>query len=349
MNILQNLQLVLFSVAGVALAYGLVIFFIPLIIKYSNKYNLMDIPNDRKKHSNPKSSLGGLGVFAAVIIIAVLIDFIYPGSNSTIMIISVGILVFTGFTDDIFELSAKRKLVIQLLAATLMVAAGVRIESFNGILGIYELSVPVQYAFSILLLVVVSNAFNLIDGIDGLLGSISLLNVLVLAPVFLYIGDYYNMILCLVMAGALLGFLKFNLYPSKIFMGDTGSLPIGFLFGVWFIMLFSHGIEVEGHEWVSSLALSIVFIPSLDLVRVFFLRILQKRSPFSADRNHLHHIILRYYSNHKKATMIIAFMHFIFLMTTLSIVPTLISLSVLFTVAFLLFIKIGMPFVVKQE
>lgn len=202
------------------------------------------------------------------------------------------ILFFIGLKDDLVTISPLKKFAMQLLASGIvMVMADIRITSFQGIFGIHELPIGVSYAFTFIMIVGITNAINLIDGLDGLAGTI----VLIIACTFGWFFYIYNSPLhanyafvsvCLI--GGILGFLRYNFHKATIFMGDTGSLVCGFIISVLAIQF----IEMRAVSSSPTITLGILFVPLFDTVRVSVIRIAKGLSPFSPDKNHIHHRLL---------------------------------------------------------
>ena len=198
-----------------------------------------------------------------------------------------------GLKDDIITVSAFKKFFVQILATGIVLfRADIRITSFQGFMGIYELDTGLSYAFTLLVIVGLTNAVNLIDGIDGLAGSITLLISATFGTFFyLYGGEVYgayaNVAFCLV--GALLGFLRYNLHRATIFMGDAGSLFVGFTLSVMAIQF----VEMRPIQSAPTIAVGTLIIPILDTLRVSIIRILKGISPFTPDKNHIHHTVMR--------------------------------------------------------
>jgi UDP-N-acetylmuramyl pentapeptide phosphotransferase/UDP-N-acetylglucosamine-1-phosphate transferase len=168
-----------------------------------------------------------------------------------------------------------------------MFLADIRITSFQGFLGIYELDAGFSYVFTFLVIVGVTNAINLIDGMDGLAGSIVLLISLIFGGYFFYFDSPYAFV-ALALAGGVLGFLRYNIYKAKVFMGDTGSLVSGFILAVLAIQI----LEMRQIYSAPAIVVSIMILPIFDTLRVFALRIFNGKSPFYPDKNHLHHQLL---------------------------------------------------------
>lgn len=281
----------------------------PSIIRLVNKYNLMDRPDERKNHKAPIPTMGGIGIYLAVFILSIVILVFSFNIQILTILLAVSILFASGVKDDISDLSPKIKFTLQFLAAIIVCTIGdIRLESLHGILGYEELSTPMQYAFSVFLIVGITNAFNLIDGIDGLAGGIAMINALVIGFLLWEFNAIHFAIIAFTLAGAILGFLYFNFSPAKIFMGDTGSLFIGFLLAILAMKAVTVGFETE-HSFMNANQLVLVFgillLPVFDTLRLFISRILKRKSPFSADNSHVHHLLLKIGLNHQKASIVL--------------------------------------------
>ncbi len=272
----------------------------------------MDVPGDRKMHKTQVPNLGGLGLFIvfslSIIIFGLLANLIQPDLIKLLSLIGATIiLLFLGIKDDLMSISPKKKFVGQLFAvAIVVVLTDVRIISFDGLLGIGELPYFVSVLFSIFVFSLVINALNLVDGIDGLAGSMAVVSSASFGILFLINGQYMMTLISSVFVGSLVGFLRYNLSSDqKIFMGDCGSMLTGFLLayqGIGFLAL----NEVASTSTSSNapiLLLAILSFPLFDTLRVFIVRVKQKRSPFRPDSNHIHHRLLRLGLNHKQATL----------------------------------------------
>jgi UDP-N-acetylmuramyl pentapeptide phosphotransferase/UDP-N-acetylglucosamine-1-phosphate transferase len=235
--------------------------------------------------------LGGLAIFAAFM--SSLTIFGEMGFGIQHLIAGCIILFFIGLKDDLVSVSAFKKFFVQLLATGIIIFMGdIRITSFQGVLGIHELDLELSYLFTFVVIMGISNSINLIDGLDGLAGTI-LVIVSISFGIYLHLyggperSAYAMVSICLV--GAIIGFLRFNFSNALIFMGDTGSLMSGLIVSVLAIQ-FIEMFKIPGGP---SLAVSILVVPVFDTLRVFTLRILKGLSPFTPDKNHLHHQLLR--------------------------------------------------------
>lgn len=275
---------------------------IPQIIMVATKKRLYDTPdNDRKIHLRVIPNLGGIGIFFGFITTACL--FISPEAFPRWnYIIAASLLLFlVGIADDLISLSPSKKFLTQFVAAFIVVCvADIRLESLHGILGVYG-DLPYWWSaiFSIVGVIFITNAYNLIDGIDGLAGSIGVLSTLTLGITLAGFGHPGAACLSFSLLGGIVGFLRYNISPAKIFMGDTGSLLIGFIISLLCIMSVNsyNGQSVYAAIITSPastlvIGLSVLFIPVFDTFRVFTTRLIKGVSPFKADRTHLHHYML---------------------------------------------------------
>lgn len=300
-----------FALLSFLSAFVITLITIPPIISLIRKYRLYDLPNSRKEHTEPIPTLGGIAIVAGMMSALFLW---FPFSNQPGQIsffFSIVVLLALGIMDDLKDLSAKYKFVIQFALASLVAVAGIRITTFDGLFGINELPLMAQYTFTILTIVGITNAFNLIDGIDGLAGGIGFMSLIILGLFLTMNGDINTALIAFALAGGILAFLYFNLNPARIFMGDTGSLVLGFVTAVLCIRL----IEVN-HVAASPvlpnapvIVLSIVLIPVFDTLRVFAVRIWNGKSPFSPDKTHIHHLLTNQGFSHAFAARLIYFIH----------------------------------------
>lgn len=267
------------------------VFSIPSIIFVSHIKKLLDEPNLRTMHESLTPRLGGLSIFAGFMSALTIFGTLIQGVQQ--LLAGCLILFFIGLKDDIVSVSAFKKFFVQILATGIVLFIGdIRITDFQGFLGIHQLEPGLSYAFTFLVIIGVTNSINLIDGIDGLAGSIVLLISLVLGFSFFDTANVSLMAFSLVafaLAGSVLGFLRYNFHRAIIFMGDTGSLVCGFIIAVLAVRF----VEVRPVQSSPALAMAILWVPLLDTLRVFTLRILNGSSPFAPDKNHVHHYLIR--------------------------------------------------------
>lgn len=290
-----------------ALAFLITFFAIPVIIQVAKDKKLFDEPDERKVHKTVIPTLGGLGIFAGFIIATLMGVPSAITSELQYFAAAATVIFFLGIKDDILVLSASKKFIGQLIAAGIIIKfGGIQITNMHGFLGIYEIPHIASIVLSIFTIIVITNSFNLIDGVDGLAGSLGLLTTLVFGAYFFYAGQLTYAVIALALAGSIIGFLLYNFSPAKIFMGDTGSLLLGLINSILVIKF----INIAGNpasnlpiEAAPAIGFSILMIPLFDTLRVFSLRILDRRSPFSPDRTHVHHFLLDLGLSHRMVTI----------------------------------------------
>ncbi|HSU28314.1 MAG TPA: MraY family glycosyltransferase [Chitinophagaceae bacterium] len=292
-------------------AFIVTLLIIPPIISIVKKLGLFDHPGDHKIHSTPIPTLGGIAIIAGMM--SALFMW-FPFSSDGIQFsffFSVGALLVVGILDDLRGLTARHKFVVQCGLAAVIALTGTRIISFEGLFGINELPLFAQYSITMLAIVGITNAFNLIDGIDGLAGGLGFMSLAVLGTYLSITGDMSYALIAFALAGGILAFLFFNFNPARIFMGDTGSLVLGFVIAVLCIRLLQVNLfaakPVLQHAPV--FVLGIVLIPVFDTMRVFAVRIWSGHSPFMADKNHIHHLLTRTGVSHNFTAKLLCFFH----------------------------------------
>ncbi|MEP2026751.1 MAG: MraY family glycosyltransferase [Reichenbachiella sp.] len=261
-------------------------FSIPTIISVAHSKRILDEPDFRKFHDINTPRLGGLAIFAGFMTGVAIFGQMSPGIQQ--LLAGSLIIFFVGVKDDINGVSVFKKFFVQVLAAGIVLFyADVRISSFQGFMGVYDLDVGMSYAFSFLVILCITNAVNLIDGVDGLAGSIVVIICMTFGTFFYLYGEASYAYVCFALTGAMVGFLRYNLLNARVFMGDTGALVSGFIISVLAI----HFIEMDRAASAPALAISILFIPIFDTIRVFIIRVYRGVSPFMPDRNHVHHYL----------------------------------------------------------
>jgi UDP-GlcNAc:undecaprenyl-phosphate GlcNAc-1-phosphate transferase len=296
----------LFALLTGSLSFIITFIAIPAIIRVAEQKKLYDLPDARKVHTRAIASLGGVGIFLGFVV-ALLLTVSYQTAPQLQYFFAAAILIFfLGIKDDILILSPQKKFLVQLAAAAILVhLGGARLDSMHGLLGITALPESASLVLSYSTVIVVMNAFNLIDGVDGLAGSLGLLTMAVFGAYFFYSGLTAYALLATAMGGSLLAFLIFNHNPAKIFMGDSGSLLLGMVNAILvikFIQVADNPAAVLPFASSAALGVAILMVPLADTLRVFSIRIFQGRSPFSPDRNHIHHLLLDRGLNHKQVT-----------------------------------------------
>jgi UDP-GlcNAc:undecaprenyl-phosphate/decaprenyl-phosphate GlcNAc-1-phosphate transferase len=306
---LNSLQIL---ISGV-IAFLITWFAVPVIINICNLKNLMENPIKRSSHETPTPTFGGVAIFSSTIISYMLWNFNDEGFLLHKVFAGLVILFFLGIKDDLFTLDALKKLGSQILVALLVVVGSdLRITSFFGIFGIYQIPYLVSIVFSIFLIVALINAFNLIDGIDGLSGGIGMIAAAGFGLWFVLNNQWSLACLSFSMVGSLLAFLRYNFSTqNKIFMGDTGSLVVGFIVSVLaiqFVQLNVFNFNVNSvYKSAPVVAIVLLVVPIFDTLRVFSLRILKGKSPFKADRLHMHHLMIDNGLSHVATSFILYF------------------------------------------
>lgn len=263
----------------------------------------MDEPGQRSSHERKVPNLGGIALFFAISVCASI--FAYQlFDNYKFLFASLVILLYIGVMDDVVVMRAYKKLLAQIIVSTLLViGSDVRIRNLFGVFGLYELNYFLSVIFSIITFIILINAFNLIDGIDGLAGSYGIICFALFGISYYRLGEYNYplVILSTSIIGAILGFLYYNLSDrsKKIFMGDTGSMVLGFLLtftAICFIDIFiakrGQGLVYYHLQSAPVIAVAILILPIIDTMNVIIVRLKEKRSPFDADKNHIHHKLL---------------------------------------------------------
>lgn len=294
-------------IAGGLIAFLITLTVIPAIITVAKVKKLYDEPDDnRKLHKEPIPLLGGLGMFIGFVFsILLTINFAGEAPEFQYYIAAFLLIFFLGIKDDIIIISPVKKFIGQLIAAAILVyKAKLVISNMDGLLGIYQINTVCSYLLTVFALVVIINAFNLIDGVDGLAGSLGLISSLVFGIFFLINRNIPYAVLAFTFAGSLVAFLIYNFHPARIFMGDTGSLMIGLVNSILVIKFIETGSSYSVYPVTASPAIGfgILLLPLMDTLRVFSIRIMNGRSPFKPDRNHIHHVLLNYGLNHRSVT-----------------------------------------------
>ena len=303
-------------ILGFSTSFFVVLITTPSLIKVAKLKHLVDVPSeDRKLHIRRVPTIGGIIIFAAILFSFTIWIPINPfldsivlaerGNEIKYLTAALIILFFIGIKDDIIGVSPVKKLVgLGLVGFILVVMGDFRITSFDGLLGLYEMPYWASLLLSFFVYIVVVNAFNLIDGVDGLAASEGFL-IGILFGVWFYLNNNVTIaLLAFTLSGAMLGFLVFNFSPAKIFMGDSGSMTIGAitsLLAIWLISYDNSTMIYPLNELKTPIvAMTILAYPLTDTLRIFSLRIIKGTSPFAADRNHIHHILLNNGLSHRQ-------------------------------------------------
>ena len=285
---------------AIAVAFVTALSVTPLSIKLAEKFNIVDIPDKRKIHAKPTPRFGGVAIYVAFVIGALVLGE-YTRQVAALLIAG-SIVFFTGVIDDVKNISPKLKLLGQVIAALVLVYAGFAVRfvtnPFDGsILALGFLAIPITVVW----LVGISNAVNLIDGLDGLSSGVSTIAAVATAVVCLSQGEIVPAVLAGVLAASALGFLPWNFNPAKTFMGDCGSLFLGFILGALALMGLS-----KGATFISVFIPFIILgIPVFDTFCAIIRRLFLRKPIFEADKMHLHQILLSYGMSQRQTVLII--------------------------------------------
>lgn len=312
---------------------------IPGLRLFALRIRLVDKPDQRKLHTNLIPLVGGLGIWLAASATYAYLRADQPISSALFIIwAGSGIMLLVGLLDDFMNLRAVVKLIIQIGLAYYAFSHGLRLESLYGVFGIETLPVALQYLLTLLVIAGVINAFNLMDGIDGLAAMLGIIGLAAFtyAAYLLNLPELALLYTCLI--GALLGFLPFNLSNKcKVFMGDAGSLSLGYLLVVSAIYMLNHARQAGQPQLVLALIVGVLMLPVIDSLRVYRRRIKNGYSPFRADRTHLHHLVLFLGLKHRSSSVFITLLMAIMLTIgylageTLGITFTIIGMLLIFT------------------
>ena len=314
---------------------------IPRILLISLRKKLFDIPDDRKVHKRAIPRLGGVSFFPTTLFAFCLVyTFRLLGGDSVstlyasyllpeLLLFACGmtLLYLTGIADDLVGVRYRQKFVIQIFCACLFPLSGLWINDLYGLFGIHELSVYVGIPFTILTVVFITNAINLIDGIDGLASGLSSVALLIFTFLFIEKGLWSYAMLAAGTFGVLVPFFYYNVFGSverarKIFMGDTGSLTLGYTLSFLAIKYSQHNADIMPYtEGAFIIAFSTMIIPAFDVVRVVLVRIREGHSPFEPDKNHIHHKLLAIGLSPRKAMLSLLFMSCSFSAANILLVP----------------------------
>lgn len=297
-------------------ALSIVVLATPSLIKVAKLKKLIDEPDHRKIHHRPIPTIGGIIIFAATLFSFALwyqsdIQNYAQNLMEFKMIIATSlILFFVGIKDDIVGTAPVKKLIAHLIVGLMLVLIGnIRISGLHGLFGVYEIPYWASIFLSLFTYIVVVNAFNLIDGVDGLASSIGLLVCLSFGTWFILANNYVFASLAFALAGALFGFLMFNFSPARIFMGDSGSLVIGLIICILAIKLIEYPtLNLNGAMIYLSkpvFVMATLIYPLMDTLRVTIIRLSKGQSPLHADRNHIHHKLIDLGHSHRSTVFFI--------------------------------------------
>ena len=280
----------------------------PSLVKIAQMKQIVDNPSARKLNKKPVPVLGGVAIFFGVIFSVGVAGYYVEGLDIEFeIIIAMLVMLYTGVGDDILQLSPSLRFALQIFTVGLMMfLGGIYIDNFHGLWGIYRLPWYVAVGLTTFSCVGIINAINLIDGVDGLCSGFGVFASLLFAVCFRRMGDISYVVLSLAVAGALIPFMLHNIFGKryKMFLGDGGSLVLGFICSLYVMRIIQSGDEVVTGSTIS-FTLAVLAVPVFDTVRVMAARIINRRSPFSADKTHLHHMFIDLGFSHVATSVVI--------------------------------------------
>ena len=296
-------EIILYSFSAFLISLAITYVAIPAVISLSIKYNKGALEDERSSHKGIVPNLGGIAISFGQILSLLLVAEL---DSLRILSLSYVLILILGVYDDLIPISALKKLIAQIIISLLLILfADIRIDNFQGVLGIHELPQSVSVIFSVFVYIVITNAYNLIDGIDGLASGIGIIAAVSFGILAVYMHQYNMSVIAFALSGSLLAFLKYNFHPAKIFMGDTGSLCIGMIFSVLSMNIIKNGCEIDFVDFKDKgplIAIALLAIPLFDSLRVFVIRLSKGSHPLRAGRDHIHHLLLDLNFGHKKSS-----------------------------------------------
>ena len=286
-------------------------YFIPRVIRVVSTWKLVDKPASHKIHEGEIPRLGGIGIFAGFTT-GLLLSVNGYITGITYITASALLIFFIGLVDDLLYLKPVNKLISEILIVFIITLfTNIRFTNLHGFLGISVIPSWASYFLSVFLIVIIMNAVNLIDGIDGLASSVGIIASAAFGAWFFFSGDWGYAVMAAALIGSLLAFLMFNISSgiNKIFMGDSGSLVIGLILAVFAVHFSELNLTEKAVYKLNSspsVSIAILIIPLFDTLRVIVLRLRDHQHPFVADNRHVHHMMLRAGFSHIKATIIIS-------------------------------------------
>lgn len=325
---LQNYPLVFKVLFFFSSAFAITYMLIPKIIWVAQQKDLTAKPNKRSSHKVVTPNFGGVAFFISFIFMFSFLRNEYLIFNSNFLVPAVTVLFVIGLKDDLVSIAPRTKLLGQLLAILLILLSGeFTVDNLHGFLGIYYISPWILMPILIFLMLGIINAYNLIDGADGLASSVGLVIMAFFAYLFYQLNEIYYFLMTFIIMGSFIAFLRFNLSENscrKLFMGDTGSLFIGFIMVVFTLKL----LTIPGIQYIESsikanniviIITGVLFIPLFDTTRVMLVRFINKQPLFNPDRNHIHHLLLDSGFTHIQTSVIIASLAMVIALTILQL------------------------------
>ena len=302
----------------VAISFLFVLVIMPSVIRVAQQYQLFDDHTlSRKDHGYGIPRLGGVAFFISIVLTSLFLIAKDATAMPMYELYAAGTIMFmAGLKDDLSGMRCRSKLAVQAIVSLIITVPGnIRITNLHGVFNISQLNYLESVFFSAFVIMFIINSFNLIDGIDGLAGTLGVIACGAFAYYFMLAGEVSLAKLALSAAAALLAFLGYNYSPSKIFMGDCGSLVLGLICAVFAIKFIAINEASSFHSIhaAPAFAVAVLIVPTFDTLSVIAIRIANKKSPFKPDRNHIHHRLLRLGLSHIQTTSILAAVNIVFI------------------------------------
>lgn len=345
------MELLLILLAAI-LGFTIVLISVPPILRVAREKKLFDTNDERKIHTSDIPPLGGVAIFLGFVLSTIIATDGYSFDSLKYIIASIILMFFIGLKDDLLNISARKKFIVQVFAVVLLVTLGnVHISHLHGIFGIGLLHPVSGTLITLFIMLAIVNAFNLVDGIDGLAASLATLAATFFGIWFFQAGHFQLAVMSFALTGSLAGFFLFNVFgkKNKLFMGDTGSLVIGLVIAT-LVIKFNELNASPSSAFVlvnaPAVSFAVVVVPLIDTLRVMTIRIMNKKSPFAPDRNHIHHRLLELFPNHLVVTATILAANIIFIGITIILGYLNMNVTIHFMLIF--FLAILLSFVPSQ-
>lgn len=331
-------------------SFFVVFFAIPKVIFFAQKFRLADVAGKRASHKGSVPVFGGIAIYSGIIFSLL---FWTELANVQFIIVALLVVFFLGVIDDLLSLSPRKKIIGQIISVLIVIYFGdIQINNMHGVLGIYVLPDIIATLFTGFVFVVITNSFNLIDGVDGLACGIGIISSFCFGVTTLLMDQIDMAIISFSLMGALIAFLKYNAHPARIFMGDTGSLVVGFILSVLAINIISEGIIIKGMPSFPNkgplLAIAFLAIPLFDSLRVFIVRVSLGRNPLSPGRGHIHHALLDLGFGHIRTTMTLILVSIILIIVSYFLLELNINISIAI-LAFVSYVLLIIPFYILRK
>lgn len=332
---------IILILSALILAFFIALVAVPPIIRTAKAKHLFEPFEERKVHTKVVPPLGGVAIFIGFTLSTIFATDGLRLDSLKYIYAAVLLMFFIGLKDDLMVISARKKLIIQIIAAVLLIVfAQIRFTSLHGVFGEHHIGQLTGFSLTLFAMIVIINAYNLIDGVDGLASGLGMLASFVFGTWFYLVESYPLAILSFAMLGSLAAFFLYNVFgnSNKLFMGDTGSLIIGVVLAV--MVVYFNELNLTAPEpyrigGAPAVSFAIIIVPLIDTLRVMTIRIWQRRSPFSPDKNHIHHRLLALLHSHLKVTLAVVLGNILIIAIAIGLNHWRINVNIQFVIIFL--------------